>query len=278
MRQLASSFKLAGFVFALLALLTISSGLVYGQAIDGSVVGTILDSQGAVVGGAEVSATNVATNVVAATKTNSAGEYRFEHLPIGTYRISAKMTGFKTTSEQVEVQLNTTGTRNLTLSPGSTTETIEVSGTPPTIDTTTSQLQNTFDSKVLGDLPTVSVGSGVINLSLLDAGVTTSGGIGLGSGPSISGQRPRNNNFTVEGVDNNNRRASPVRCSSFPTIPWISSRSYKINFRLNSGTLPVASSTRRSRAARTPFTAASMEYFQNRKLNGPGTRRWRCHR
>ena len=48
-----------------------------------------------------------------------------------------------------------------------------------------------------------STGSGVLNLSLLDAGVASSGGIGAGSGPSVGGQRPRNNNFTVEGVDNN---------------------------------------------------------------------------
>ena len=45
----------------------------------------------------------------------------------------------------------------------------------------------------------------VSSTSLLDAGVATSGGIGLGAGPSVSGQRPRNNNFTVEGVDNNNK-------------------------------------------------------------------------
>ena len=48
------------------------------------------------------------------------------------------------------------------------------------------------------DLPTTASGSGVINLSLLNAGVATSGAIGLGTGPSVGGQRPRNNNFTVE--------------------------------------------------------------------------------
>ena len=53
------------------------------------------------------------------------------------------------------------------------------------------------------ELPTASSGSGVINLSLLAPGVGTSGGIGAGTGPSVGGQRPRNNNFTVEGIDNN---------------------------------------------------------------------------
>ena len=72
------------------------------------------------------------------------------------------------------------------------------------IDTTTAQLQNTFTAQQLTDLPSASSGSGVINLSLLAPGVATSGGIGVGTGPSVGGQRPRNNNFTIEGIDNNN--------------------------------------------------------------------------
>src|SRR5258708_20490872 len=54
-------------------------------------------------------------------------------------------------------------------------------------------------------MPGAGSGSGVLNLSLLGAGVATSGGVGVGSGPSVGGQRPRNNNFTIEGVDNNNK-------------------------------------------------------------------------
>ena len=205
MRQLAPSFKLAGLVFALFGLLAISAGLAFGQAIDGNVVGAVLDSQGAAVVAAQVNAVNVATNVVATTKTNSAGEYRFDNLPVGTYKITARMTGFKTITEQVDVELNKTGTRNLTLTPGAASETIEVSGTPPTIDTTTSQLQSTYEEKQLQDLPSASTGTGVLNLSLLEAGVGSTGGLGAGSGPSVGGQRPRENNFTIEGTDNNDK-------------------------------------------------------------------------
>ena len=46
---------------------------------------------------------------------------------------------------------------------------------------------------------------GVLNLALLDSGVGSTGGLGAGTGPSVGGQRPRNNNFTVEGIDNNNK-------------------------------------------------------------------------
>ncbi len=194
-----------GFILTLLSLIALSAVFAFGQAIDGNVVGTVVDSSGAAVSGADVTCTNVATNVTRSGKTSGTGEYRFDHLSVGTYRITAKMTGFRTLSEQVEVQLNLTTTRNLTLSPGATAETIEVSGTPPTIDTTTNQLQTTYDNKLLENMGATSIGSGVLNASLLQAGVGSTGGLGAGSGPSVGGQRPRENNFTIEGTDNNDK-------------------------------------------------------------------------
>jgi len=119
------------------------------------------------------------------------------------------MTGFKSVSEDVVVELNKTGTRNFTLTPGATSETIEVSGAAPTIDTTTSQLQTTYQNDLLQSLPSTmsggALGGGVLNASLLQAGVGSTGGLGAGSGPSIGGQRARENNFTIEGEDNNSK-------------------------------------------------------------------------
>ena len=80
-----------------------------------------------------------------------------------------------------------------------------VTAAPPAIDTTTAQVQSTYETKQASDLPSASIGQGVLNLSLLSAGVASSGGVGVGTGPSVGGQRPRNNNFTVEGVDNNDK-------------------------------------------------------------------------
>lgn len=205
MKQGGRSFRFLAFVFALFGLLALSAGVAYSQAIDGTVVGTVLDTQGAVVVDVDVTATNIATNIVAITKTGSNGQYRFEHLQAGTYKITAKMTGFKSISEQVDAELNKTSTRNLTLTPGATGETIEVSGTPPAIDTTTSQLQTTYETALLQDLPSATTGTGVLNASLLQAGVGSSGGLGAGTGPSVGGQRPRENNFTIEGTDNNDK-------------------------------------------------------------------------
>ena len=194
-----------GFALALMSLIGLAAAGAFGQAIDGNVVGTVTDSSGAAVVGAEVTATNIATGVVSTGKTNESGGYRFDHLTVGTYRISVKMTGFKAISEQVDVQLNLTATRNVALQPGAASETVEVSGTPPTIDTTTSQLSTSYESEILKDLPSATVGSGVLNASLLQAGVGSSGGLGAGAGPSVGGTRPRENNFTIEGTDNNDK-------------------------------------------------------------------------
>src|ERR1700758_4587597 len=97
-----------------------------------------------------------------------------------------------------------TSTLQITLEIKGAVTSIEVSGVAPALDTTTSQINSTFDSKLAADLPVSAVTGGVLNLSLLSAGVSA-GGVGAGTGPSIGGQRPRNNNFTIEGVDNNNK-------------------------------------------------------------------------
>ena len=190
----------------------LGAGAAYGQAITGNVVGTVVDSSGAAVVNADISIVNVATGVGASNKTNGTGEYRFDNLLAGSYKVTVRSSGFRTTAVSVEVRLNTTSTANVKLEPGASTETVEVSGEAPIIDTTTTQLQNTFEGKTLQDLPIANLGVatngqnlGVINLSLLDAGVGSTGGLGAGTGPSISGQRPRNNNFTIEGVDNNDK-------------------------------------------------------------------------
>jgi hypothetical protein len=179
------------------------------QVISGDLVGTILDKTGAVVPGSRVEATKNDTGVKYETKSNESGEYRFNNLPIGVYTITASNENFATTTiNGFTIQLNKTSSLMITLEVKGAVTSIEVSGTAAALDTTTSQLQSTFESKDISDSALASTGgnrSGVLNLSLLAGGVATSGGVGVGSGPSVGGQRPRNNNFTIEGVDNNNK-------------------------------------------------------------------------
>jgi carboxypeptidase family protein len=176
------------------------------QAISGDIVGTVVDKTGAAVPEAMIEVENVATGVKTSATSNGVGEFRFGNLPVGTYTIRVKKANFATTTiTNFAVELNKTNTIVVTLEVGQQSMTVEVSGAAPLINTATAQIDNTFDTKVTTDLPIAAQGLGVLNLSLLQAGVSTSGGVGAGTGPAVGGQRPRDNNFTIEGVDNNNK-------------------------------------------------------------------------
>jgi hypothetical protein len=176
------------------------------QVISGDLVGTVFDKSGSVVPNASVEAVNADTKVKYTAQANETGEYRFNNLPVGKYDVSAMASNFATTTVSgLTVELNKTTSLPITLEIKGAVTQVEVSGAVATLDTTTSQITNTFETKLNQDLPTATVGLGVLNLSLLSSGVASSGGIGAGTGPSVAGQRPRNNSFTIEGVDNNDK-------------------------------------------------------------------------
>ena len=243
--------------------------LAYSQTVDGNILGTVLDTQGAAVVGAEVSITSLGTGVASTTKTNSTGDYRFDHLPVGTYRLTAKMAGFKATTEQVEVALNKTGTSNLTLTPGAIAETVEVTGAAPSIDTTSAQLgsnYNTLFSQDLGITSAGGLGAGVLNLSLLSPGVTNANAMGSGSGPSVGGQRPRDNNFTIEGVDNNSKGTTgPLAQVPNDAVDGFTLLSNQFNSEFGHSSGGQFNTTVRS--GTNSFHGSAYEYFRNRNLN-----------
>ena len=144
----------------------------------------------------------------------------------------------------VEVTLNKIATTNVKLDVGTNVETVEVTAAAAAIDTTTASVQTSFETTSLADLPTASGGSGVINLSLLNAGVGSSGAVGLGTGPSVGGQRPRNNNFTIEGIDNNSGSVTGPLVIGAQRRGGANSRCNRTRSRRNSATLRAASSTR----------------------------------
>ncbi len=178
----------------------------FAQTTSGDLSGSIFDASGAAVPNAAVVATNDGTGVTTSVNTTGTGEYRIPNLPAGTYTLAVTASGFSRAElKNVQVTLNQISTNNVTLQVGATAGTVEVTSAAVAIDTETAQITGTFSTKQMADLPTASTGSGVINLSLLQAGVASSGTVGIGSGPSVGGQRPANNNFTIEGIDNNNR-------------------------------------------------------------------------
>jgi hypothetical protein len=264
-----SSSKLA--VLALVLCLAVAlAPSAFGQAISGNLNGTVQDATGAAVNNATVTAINVATGQKISTTSSGTGAYLFTNLPVGTYKISATSSGFKTTTiENVPVELNKSNNVNIKLEVGTSSTTVEVSGEAPPVDTTTAQLQNTFNDRLSTDLGLTSsggAGAGVLNLSLLTPGVTNASAMGLGVGPSVGGQRPRDNNFQVEGVDNNNKTVTgalitvpPEAVENFTLL----SNQFNSEFGHSSGgqfSTTVKSGTN-------SFHGSVYEYFRNRKLN-----------
>ena len=136
----------------------------------------------------------------------------------------------------VVLELNRTASVNFKLKVGNVSTVVEVVEASPLIDTSSAQLQNSFNSELSVNLPSAGNflnDTGVLNLSLLAPGVTQSGGMGYGDGPSVGGQRPTNNSFNIDGVDNNRHDVTgPVsrfRMTLSPSSPF-----WKINSARNS--------------------------------------------
>src|SRR5437763_10515182 len=118
--------KLAVKVVALFTTLVFASAL-FGQAVSGSLVGTVTDKSGAVIPNAKVVATNVATGVSSTTVTTANGEFRFPQLPVGNYNITASATGFTSaTLNNFPVELNRQATAQLVMDIGAVTTQVEV--------------------------------------------------------------------------------------------------------------------------------------------------------
>src|SRR5271168_826121 len=193
-------------LFSLAFLLLGLGPALYAQAITGNIAVTIQDKSGAAVPKASVTAVNPATGFSKSGTAYDQGEFTFSYMPPWNYNITVSAAGFaKQEKTGFPVQLNRQSSATFILDVQTQSVTVEVTGAAPPINTTTAQIEGTFEAKENSDLPTATIGLGVLNLALLQSGVASSGGVGQGTGPSVGGQRPTNNSFTVEGVDNNDK-------------------------------------------------------------------------
>ncbi len=249
--------------------LLILTAPLFAQANSGDLTGTVFDTSGAAIPNATVVALNDSTGVRTNAQTNAGGVYRFTNLPVGRYTLTASATGFSTdTLKNVDVTLNNTITANLTLAIGSVGTTVEVNASAVSIDTTTAQLQTTFSTKEVLELPTTSnnAGSGVYNLALLGAGVSTSGGVGQGFGPAISGQRPDNNSFFVDGQSNNSYY-NPAPMAGVPTDAIAEFTLLQNQFAPEFGGGSGGIFNTLIKSGTNQIHGSMYEYLQNRKLN-----------
>jgi hypothetical protein len=184
-----------------LAVMTFALAGGVAAAQTGSIQGTVTDKTGAVVQGAEVTARNLETNVARVATTSDSGVYSIPNLPVGHYEVSVKNGGFKLYRlDSVELTVAQALTVDAALEPGAVTEEVMVraSDVPP-VDLETAQVSNLVDSREIADLPLIT--RDPYSLILLSPGTsqTTSylGGI------TVNGSRERNNNFLLDGADNN---------------------------------------------------------------------------
>ena len=128
-----SKFRLCAGAFVAL---TGISALLWGQAVNGSLVGTVTDSSGGVVPNAKITILEVNTGATRNSNTNDSGNYSFTDLPPGTYRVDVEATGFKhEVRSGIDVLVNQTPRVDMQIQPGAVSETIEVSGEPPALQT-----------------------------------------------------------------------------------------------------------------------------------------------
>lgn len=179
-----------------------AANLTFGQASDGTISGTVTDQAGAVVAGATVEATNQATGEKRSATTNDGGNYIIPNLAVGLYNVTATGTGFAaSTVQSVKVSVSFNTTQDIVLNPQGASESVVIStGDAQTqINTTDQQLSTLLDNKKIIDLPLLNRDPNALVL-LAPGTVQTQSGLG---GFSVNGQRERNNNFLVDGTDNN---------------------------------------------------------------------------
>src|SRR5947207_4736785 len=130
---------------------------VQAQITSTTLVGTVSDSTGAVVPGAQVSATNVDTNFKGTVQSNGEGAYRLEFLPVGSYKLEVSATGFKAyTRTGIELTVAQIAQADVTLQIGKTGETVEVTDALPLINVTNPEIGRTVQNQEINQLPLVN--------------------------------------------------------------------------------------------------------------------------
>src|ERR1700756_995799 len=169
------------------------------QTFRGAINGTVTDPSGSSVPNATVKATETATGIDHVTATTSDGAFAFQDIPLGTYKVTVTATGFPAYAvDKVEVSAGQIYTLSVKLTLQGSTTTVEVSAAAITLDTTTATQNMTITSDVVQDVPLN--GRDFTQLIAVAPGY---GGYSVGGFGSVNGARANQNNWQIDGVDNN---------------------------------------------------------------------------
>jgi len=193
--------RVSRFLPAVLITLLLASTPLFAQKITGDISGDVTDTTGAVVPNATVTAVNSATGFTRTITTSSSGSYRIPDLPIGSYKVTASATGFKSTLQDVNVAAGAITRADAKLQVGQRNEMVEVQGTAPLIDLSPNN-NNFVDTLKIENVPLN--GRDFNSLLAITPGVQRAPGGGF-LAISINGSRTTSNNYFIDGLYNNDR-------------------------------------------------------------------------
>ncbi len=244
------------------------------QSTGGRVRGTVTDSTGGAITNAKIQLTNEATGAQRAAESGANGEYIFLEVPVGTYRIEVSQQGFKKYArKEMAVNLNEVVNLDIPLQVGGTSEVVEVTGAPPLVDTTSTQLGAVVNERAVSELPLAQ--RDTYQLLQLQPGVQSQLGVDAVYGSdragvvSVNGGRGRDNNFTVNGGDGNDQFAnlpliqpSPDSIAEFRVL----TNTFDAEYGRNSGAVVNVV----TKSGSNDFHGNLYEFFRNQALNAKG--------
>ena len=196
-------------IFVIVAISILWTGQAYAQVSGATLTGTVKDSSGGIIPNAQIVITDVATGVTRTVSPGGAGLYTAPNLLPGTYEVRVTATGFRTTVQKdITLTVGAQQVVDITMQVGQMSQTVEVTTEVPTVELTSSELGATVNSTTVRELPLN--GRSWTDLANLQPGVVAaqthaSGDVNRGYGAqlSISGARPQQNNYRLDGISIN---------------------------------------------------------------------------
>jgi len=190
------------FCLVAISMLLVALGA-FAQVQNGQFTGTVTDPSGAAIPNAKVTVTNMGTNLSVTTASNQSGLYVVRELPVGTYKISAEVKGFKTTTDSnLALNAGTIQRVDFRMELGQAREVVEVTGEAAAVNTEDSKLASTVNSTQINSLPLN--GRNVYDLMSIAPGAVSVAGTDFENGHNtvVNGVRENFNGFLINGVSN----------------------------------------------------------------------------
>jgi Carboxypeptidase regulatory-like domain/TonB dependent receptor/TonB-dependent Receptor Plug Domain len=261
---------------AVLALMCIAPA-VQAQIDRASLAGTVKDSAGGVLQGATVTVTNIATNVASKATTSSSGTFLVVNLQSGQYLVEAEAQGLQKAVQSVILEIGQRGRVDITLGVGSMSETVTVEGVRRLLNTEDATLGTVIDQSAVANLPLairnwddlLALVPGVQGDRFTEQGGGTS--FGRTGGVNVHGSRSLQNNFLLDGVDNNSISTNVQELTSQVSRPSVDSiQEFKVvtsPYAAEYGRSPGAAVSVSTKSGTNEFHGTVYDFYRNEKMD-----------